>query len=176
MAPSEEQIGSKTGQLDESVLMEWGEVPGIGRALLRRLKELKPTDPLWPFEQTVLNAEFRNDVNCSGVHVLGPHFYSLRHGGASDDLLTGRRKRDEVKARGRWLSDVSVRRYGKAARTMKEAARLGPVAAEYGNLVQSKLSRFLDGAEPFPAPPVSLRLAVGSAKPGPRRITGKRRL
>ena len=94
LAPSEEQIGSKTGQLDESVLMDWDEAPGIGRALQR----------------------------------------------------------------------------------MKEAARLGPVAAVYGNLVQSKLSRLLNGAEPCPAPPASLRSALMDKSVVPRRITGKRRL
>ena len=91
--------------------------------------------------------------------------------GASDDLLSGKRKRDEVTARGRWLSDVSVRRYGKAARAMKEAARLGPVATEYGDRVRSKLSRFLDGAERCPAAPASVRLAVEAPK---RRAIGKR--
>ena len=74
LAPSEEQIGSKTGQLDESVLMDWDEVPGIGRALQRRLEGLGPAEPLWPVEQDELMATFRGDVNCSGVHVRNPRF------------------------------------------------------------------------------------------------------
>ena len=59
---------------------------------------------------------------------------------------------------------------------MNEAARLGPVAAVYSNLVQSKRSRFLDGAEPCPAPPVSLRSALMDKSIVARRTTGKRRL
>ena len=43
LSPAEQQLGSKRGQLDESVLMDRDEVPGISRALRKRHRELKPT-------------------------------------------------------------------------------------------------------------------------------------
>ena len=80
----------------------------------------------------------------SGLSVLQPVVYSLRHGGASHDLLHQRRTVAEVKMRGRWHSDASVRRYGKLARAMKEANRLLPSTKKYGELVLAKLNKYLD--------------------------------
>ena len=152
LSPAEQQLGSKTGQLDESVLMDWDEVPGISRALRKRHRELKPIERFWPFTKEQITQSFKEDVDLSGVHLLAPHFYSFRHGGASDDFMTGRRRRDEIQHRGRWLSEVSVRRYGKAARTMKEAEKMPPAAHRYADLIWSKLSRLLDGSERAPMP------------------------
>ena len=94
LSPAEQQIGSKTGQLDEIVLMDWDEVPGTGRALRRRHRVLKPTERFWPFTKEEVTQEFKKDVDVSEVHLLLPPFYSFRHGGASDDFMTERHRRD----------------------------------------------------------------------------------
>ena len=56
--------------------------------------------------QSVIDSESNFDV--CGVGCGGP----MRHGGMSDDILSGRRDRKTVKARGRWRTDASLNRYG----------------------------------------------------------------
>ena len=87
--------------------------------------------------------------------------------------MTGRRRRDEIQHRGRWLSEVSVRRYGKAARTMKEAEKMPPAAHRYADLIWSKLSRFLDGSERAPMPPAELKRKGTEAGGARKRRHGK---
>eukprot|EP00972_Heterocapsa_arctica_P038827 5721550-Heterocapsa_arctica.AAC.1 len=45
----------------------------------------------------------------------GTCMYQMRHGGASEDLLSHSRPQDDVKRRGRWSTDSSLRRYAKPA-------------------------------------------------------------
>ena len=54
-----------------------------------------------------------------------PHVYVLRHSGASADRLYKRRPLSEVKSRGRWRADSSVRRYEKGGRSLERLAVLG---------------------------------------------------
>ena len=49
----------------------------------------------------------------------GLHPYQLRHGGAAEDLNSKERDYNAVKARGRWQTDQSVRRYGKIGKIQK---------------------------------------------------------
>ena len=73
LSPSEHARASKTGQLDESVLVDWKAVPALGRALGARLKKLKATDSFWTFSRSELEAGFRADVERGGLAVLSPH-------------------------------------------------------------------------------------------------------
>ena len=50
--------------------------------------------------------------------------YLLRHSGASNDAFHKRRTIQEIKRRGRWLSDRSVRRYEKSGRLSEQLASL----------------------------------------------------
>ena len=68
------------------------------------------------------------------------------------------------------MSEVSVRRYGKAARTMKEAEKMPPAAPQYGERIWSELSRLLDGVERAPMPPPELkRKGTHAGEPRKRR-------
>ena len=59
----------------------------------------------------------------------------------------------EIKARGRWMADSSVRRYQKAGRVVKEIERMGTAANEYAEWIENHLGALLSGDLPCPAPP-----------------------
>ena len=60
-----------------------------------------------------------------------PHVYVLRHSGASADKVMLRRTLPEIKSRGRWRSDSSVRRYQKGGRSLERLAALSPKTREF---------------------------------------------
>ena len=76
---------------------------------------------------------------------LGITVYSLRHAGASWDLLTGRRSYEQVKDRGGWRTDSSMQRYAKAARSQQLAGEMPYHIVKYGLLVFQDLELILDG-------------------------------
>ena len=67
------------------------------------------------------------------------------------------------------MSEISVRRYGKAARTMNEAEKLGPLAYRYADLIWNKLIRLLDGAERAPPLPPALKRKGADVGGAPKR-------
>ena len=89
----------------------------------------------------------------SGVARLGGEPYSLRHGGASHDSLTRRRSYADRKLRGRWRTDMSVRRYDKHARLIKEVSRLTDRTRQYGAEIERGLNDLLRGTRRPPPPP-----------------------
>ena len=89
----------------------------------------------------------------SGVDCLIPQLYSFRHGGASFDAISRRRPMADIKKRGRWRSDASIRRYSKAAVALREASRLPKQAMEYAQTVEAALQHFMLGRISPPAPP-----------------------
>ena len=67
---------------------------------------------------------------------LSDHLYSLRHGGASHDLLFRRRDLSAVKERGRWMTDASLKRYGKATLLQREINRVPAGVLDFSLLVE----------------------------------------
>lgn len=63
------------------------------------------------------------------TYLLRPHPYSLRHGGASRNAMTGARTIEQIRMRGRWKAESSVRRM-KHSRAMREEAILPPADEE----------------------------------------------
>ncbi|CAK0871171.1 unnamed protein product, partial [Prorocentrum cordatum] len=68
---------------------------------------------------------------------------SLRRGGTSDDLLSGRRTRKEVKDRGHWRTDQSLNRYAKRARMQQRLGQLAPALVELGGRVQANFLQLM---------------------------------
>ena len=119
--PFEDRISGKTGIFDLSIVLDsdaW-----IHPFLSVLVSGRSPEAPLW----TLNGADIIRDLNAAivglGLEHLEISRYSLRHGGASHDLLSGARSRAEVQARGGWMTEASVRRYGKAGRALAECAR-----------------------------------------------------
>ena len=70
---------------------------------------------LWKFDLAQLRREFLRIVPSVGLSKWSPVLYMARHTGASLDRLEQRISLEEVRRRGRWLSEGSVRRYEKRA-------------------------------------------------------------
>ena len=144
LAPEEEGIPSKTRQFDESVILDRDDIPGLFTALSQQKARRHGATTLWSIGFQRYGELFKKYSAASGVSCLQPHPYSVRHGGASDDALRRRRTMLEIKMRGRWAADASIRRYMKHARLLKEIERLPAVVRAYGEKVASVLSECLD--------------------------------
>jgi len=127
----------KTGLTDEAVILDmndWLLLP-----LLALVSGLGPMDLMWNFTMAELRTAFYAAVATLNMGALRPQLYCLRHGGASHDLLTGRRTLAEVKTRGRWQSDSSLKRYGKPTRLQAAISSLAKDTYEYGEMVIGNL-------------------------------------
>ena len=127
IAPSEEGVPAKTGQWDETILVgEFG-----NRSWMRdvakgawRPERLFPHLTLERYERS-----FRRIVKKRKIVDLGITPHVVRHSAPSTDLLLGAITLPELKKRGRWASDRSVVRYGKAGRLLVAMRQVPPELA-----------------------------------------------
>ena len=143
----------KTGMQDEAVLLDRD--PWIYPALHCCVADVVRPRPLWPHSAEQLREEFRRSCLRLQLGRLGASLYCLRHGGASDNLLTRRRTLAEVRERGRWRTDTSVRRYGKTTRLQAEINKVPTHTWELGRCAESNFVHALLGRLPLvptPAP------------------------
>ena len=56
-----------------------------------------------------------------------------------------KRPPEEIKKRGRWVADGSVKRYENHARVLKEVERLPPAVRKLGLQAEKNLARLLQG-------------------------------
>ena len=91
-----------------------------------------------------MNAKFCSAAAALNLTALKPLRYSLRHGGASNDLLDRRRTTEEFKKRCRWRTDQSLRRYGKETKALAQIHLMPPAVAEYGQKVSENLEAVLN--------------------------------
>lgn len=78
-----------------------------------------------------------------GLDHLNAFWYSLRHGEASDDLLSATRTISEVRSRGHCRTDASLQRYAKPTRSLRELVPVQPKVFEYGKVVADNLSEVM---------------------------------
>ena len=142
LSPFEEGKAGKTGEFDESLRIDWPELKWL-HPLLRMIARLPPNQKVWPFAERGIHDLYMTSASDAGITQLGSTPYCLRHGGASHDALTGRRTLSEIKDRGRWLSDKSLRRYKKAAAAQKQLVLMGPAAVDYGKWVDDNLEMLM---------------------------------
>ena len=127
--PQEEGVRSKTGVSDETLIID---DPNLVLCL-ESLRKRHQSGLLVP----VLAKEFRSiwDKAARALDLersVGmPHLYVLRHSGASADMMLKRRSLAEIKSRGRWRSDTSVRRYEKGGRSLERLAALSVPTRAY---------------------------------------------
>ena len=143
---------SKTGVYDESVLLDWPELAFLD-PLLRTLWRLPQGRLVWGFDALEFGRIFKQAILDVGLQCLAPVPYTLRHGGASHDILMKRRTIEAIKTRGRWRSDASVARYQKAARALQELNRLGPKTLAFARQVEERLPQLMLGRLPPTKPP-----------------------
>ena len=121
--------------LDESVIID---IDSYLWPVLQAAVLVRPSPgPLWPFSAYQFRKEWAGCCLQLRLQALAPQPHSLRHRGASDDLLTKRRGAAEVKSRGRWTSDQSLRRYGKATRLQAELRKVALSVVQFGRDVEN---------------------------------------
>ena len=120
------QVGSKARQFDDGVPIDSEIFPWLPKAMVRtlRLNQRAATDKMFDFQYKELLSIFRQA--CEELKIRDPSLYRLRHGGASHDAATRMRTLQEIKRRGRWASDTSLRRYEKRTWLQAEEAKVSP--------------------------------------------------
>jgi hypothetical protein len=113
---------SKTGYWDETIMMDEASGLAFLNPFFDVLTESNPQSCLWPFSHRRLVQAFATCSQELGLGQLQCCLYALRHAGASSDFLTGARSLLDIKSRGRWTSDASLRRYQKAAVAQRQLA------------------------------------------------------
>ena len=159
IAPFQLLRAAKTGMMDESVTVDHMKWAHPFLELL--VKGRSPRDKLWPFDVIELNMEFKRSVCACNLSHLEPTLYSLRHGGASEDVLRRRRTLEEVQRRGRWRSQTSGRRYAKEAKILSELHKVPPSLLRYGEFVEAHVMQLFSTPQTFPGYRDWLRKDVG---------------
>jgi integrase len=149
---SEEAKPDKVGVFDDTVAFDQSYFKMVEKKLLARARVRDRLQPLWDFDLEEANKA----VNAAARRVgFGKTIsvYQCRHGGASHDMASGERQRDAVKARGRWQTEGSLRRYVKTGKVQALLTGLDLNAMQY--LRQS--ARLVDdvylGVRPAVQPP-----------------------
>ncbi|CAK0790921.1 unnamed protein product, partial [Prorocentrum cordatum] len=116
---------SKTGVYDEGLLLDSPEFTWLPPLLQALRARAAPGGRVFDMSYNQWALVFRRAATALHLGVLGPPtLYTLRHGGASHEYLAKFRSLDEIKKRGRWVSDSSLRRYTKGGRVAEQMRRL----------------------------------------------------
>ena len=117
-------------------------------------------DPLWTHSHEVVVNSFRTCVEELGLTQLGTCLYTLRHGGATHDIIAKRRSMLEVKQRGRWAADSSLKRYVKLARLQSEMNKIPSHILTYGRNILDTLPHLISQSRPN-VPPFGTQTSPG---------------
>ena len=155
--PMEDKEAGKTGTFDDSII--WDTELWMHSLFIKLTANRGPDERLWPHSGAEMMDHFMAAVSDLNLDQLRPCRYGLRHGGASEDLLSGRRDHLAVKRRGGWRTDSSLKRYGKESRVLGEFKKVTPAVVEYGKVIQEQLEDLLVNGKLPPPPPRVGRLA-----------------
>ena len=123
---AELEVLSKTGDFDNTVLLDLDRHKWLGRLLLIRRNVCGKSGRAFPMELEQLRRSFLRGAAVAGVTGLSPTLYGLRHGGASHDRAGNDRDLLAVQGRGHWRCTGTLRRYEKSGRLLIELDRLPP--------------------------------------------------
>jgi len=144
-------LPSKTGDMDENLLIDQPYLQWVGQILGRMKSHMQADQPLFLFDVAHAGQVFKNIAVAAGYQPLGVvHSYHIRHGAASTDALTGLRTMEEIAKRGRWRCLSSVRRYeqgGKLAQIFGQLSEVQQNEAlraekQVGHVMTSRFSEF----------------------------------
>ena len=136
--PSARQEVSKVGLSDESILLDSVTLPWLGLAL-DRLDS--PDQYLFNLHYSSLAHHWKQALVDLGLQAGHCVLYQLRHAGPSHDRLHHLRSALEVKQRGRWAADSSVRRYEAHGRVSQEFYLLPDMVQQESTRLEEKLQR-----------------------------------
>eukprot|EP00435_Cladocopium_sp_Y103_P024584 s857_g6.t1 len=152
--PMEDLIPGKTGIYDGSVILDFD--LWINEYLARLVRGKDPTAPLWSLPHAAFREKFNSMVRRLNLEPLGLTLYALRHGGATHDVVARRRPMLEVKQRGRWSSDSSLKRYVKEAKLQADLAKVPESVKEFGMQIVQGLPQFLTNPLSVPKVPFGM--------------------
>lgn len=115
--PAERREQSKVGLSDESMLLDSQNLQWLGLVLAQLQRSSAYLINL-TYQQ--LSQHWKEALKAVGLEENHAVLYQLRHSGPSHDRFHHLRTALEVKQRGRWASDASVRRYEAHARINQE--------------------------------------------------------
>lgn len=142
LSPAEDLIPGKTGTYDDAILYD-AEIPWITEFFMKLTSGRHPESPLWSTMTSRALDLFSQCTTALNLEALNLCRYSLRHGGASEDIVTSRRTLLEVKRRGAWRTDQSLGRYAKEARVLGELKKVSPRVLSLGKMVSENLGPVL---------------------------------
>ena len=149
--PASRGRSTKTGTFDDSLILDSEYTSGFS-PLWRALTENRVgTDPLFRFKQEGYSKLVKEAFIAVGGAALAPVAYSCRHGGPAWDRYRKYRTVAEVKSRGRWLSERSLRRYEKHSKMAQAMSRIGRKWQRFHAECAAHLAAILIGRR---APPV----------------------
>ena len=132
-------VASKTGYFDESVVLDHPQRQWLARAVVKLAEQTATGEKLFPYTSDRYLVIWHQAAEHSGLSILQPVPYMLRHAGPSHDILTQQRTLPAVQRRGRWQSTTSVRRYEKASQVSAQLRKLTPVVRKWCKLCEDNL-------------------------------------
>ncbi|CAE7480442.1 ANK1 [Symbiodinium natans] len=139
--PLERYESSKVGLSDETVVIDSPALPQLG-PMLGRLAKLKKGKDLFALTYPLLRAHWESALEQVGLGSQYAVMYQLRHSGPSHDRLANLRSLMEVKLRGRWGSDSSVKRYEAHGKVAGEFQKLPQEVQQAAGQAEKDLGRF----------------------------------
>lgn len=141
--PTELVVPSKTGALDETVVLDHPDFSFLND-VLKEAKVGSPETPLFPGSYAAWHREFEQACQTAdiGDYPL-PVLHQLRHGGATHEMYTNFRSALEVQHKGRWSSLQGVRRYCKPGRVNQLLEALGEKRREHAEHLASTIGEWI---------------------------------
>ena len=152
--PFEDGRASKTQEYDESLLVDNGLLPALGQRILKHAQSRQKEDTLFAVSQQQVALDLQAAAARLRVPASMPMvMYMLRHSGASTDFALKLRALPEIKLRGRWRGDASLRRYEKGGRLAEQLAKLPEKLLVHAERCAKLVNKVLAGfAPPLGAP------------------------
>ncbi|CAK0851426.1 unnamed protein product [Prorocentrum cordatum] len=141
----------KTGLYNESVVIDLDRHLWPLPAGLRGAVGLDQS--LWDFTLPALRERFREFADLLQLQALNPTLYALRRGGASWDLLEGRRTLEQTQRHGRWASPGSMKRYAKEAYLQDAMTKVPDWVFGFGRFVHANLLEIVELGPALPQRP-----------------------
>jgi hypothetical protein len=141
--PAERAAPSKVGDYDDGIAIDAKFTPWLGICLGKLALQVGAEAPLFPYNYLTAKNLFK--VACEKLGLTDPSPYRLRHGGASHDRAMNLRTLAEVKRRGRWVADSSLRRYDKGTLLQKTELAMHPELLRRARRVELELPKLVQG-------------------------------
>ncbi|CAE8681315.1 unnamed protein product [Polarella glacialis] len=152
LRPEEAMIASKVGLYEESLMLDSPFCLWLGPLLLKLVTAPDCQDLLFPLEYHTWKLHWDAAIKAAGLQELGYVPYQLRHGGPSHDHFFKLRSMLEIKLRGRWSADSTLKRYEAGGRIEQELLRLGAVrlraAKDAAKNLEAKLTAACNNSMP----------------------------